>query len=133
MKSHAEADRALKAAADAASNNFHGLGRGGNVPDAVRPGVPRPAPVPTRGEQPRRGAGEQADDDAAGDGVDVRGGDGAARGGGRQPGRGRGRGRGEGGGGGGQSQRDRLWKDQHKSSVGNHNRKDRAAKKAGML
>ena len=133
----------LRAAADAATTHIHGLGRGGNVPDAAR--LDKGPAVPASHAEQRRSAGRDHTDYDGGAGGDARGqtgdwangggaGEAAAppREGSRQPGRGRGRGRGREGGP-TASQRDRLWKDQNKSSVGNHNRKDRAAKKAGML
>ena len=128
----------LNAAADAATNQIHGLGRGGNVPDASRPGQ-RPLPPTQHGEQQGRNqptdhgnAGIVRPRALAGDGdrrVPTGEDAGPQPSEGRHPGHGRGRGRGAVP----PQQRDRLWKDQHKGSVGNHNRKDRAAKKTGML
>ncbi len=115
------AERAV-AAARAAAQAIHGLGPGGNVPAAP----PQQQPQAER-QQP---------DEAAGPATD--GGGGSAAGGRDRRGGGRGRGgggRGRGGreGGSGDTQRDRLRKDQNKAAVANHHRKERAARKAGVL
>ena len=115
VRSHAEAERAVKAAADAANTEVYGLGRGGNVPYAP--------------------PGDESSDEEGGDNLDARaglrteGGRGSGDGGGRGGGGGRGRGRGYVS----VEKRDKLHKDHNKSAIGNHNRKDRAAKKAGFL
>jgi len=62
VRSQAEADRALRAAADAATNQIHGLGRGGNVPDAAVPPEQREG-QPGRGGQQQGHAGRGQLDD----------------------------------------------------------------------
>lgn len=111
MASQAEAQATI-AAAQQAAKEIMGLGPGGNVP------LPPPAQ-----QQQQRHEQEQGDEADGG-----RGPGGGMHGGGRggTGGRGGGRsGRGEGGGGGGRHR----YKDQHKGSIANHHRRERALAK----
>jgi len=132
-------------AARAAAQAIHGLGPGGNVPVAP-PRGPLAPPLQRQRQQPD--AQRQPDGAGAADGMPG----GAAEAAGRSDGGGHGRGRDGGGsdsgggrgragrGGAGGSvgasanpQRDHARKDKNKAAVGNHHRKDRAARKTGMF
>lgn len=105
VRSQAEAQQAVQAAADA----IHGLGRGGNVPQAL----PQAAHAGAPGEGDGAHQGPSRDPQAA-----TRG-----RGGGQRSGSQRG--------GSSNVQRDHRHKDMHKAAVANHHRKDRALRKQG--
>ncbi|KAL0032304.1 hypothetical protein WJX79_003738 [Trebouxia sp. C0005] len=104
VRSQAEAQQAVRAAADA----IHGLGRGGNVPQAL----PQAAHAGAPGEGDE-GQGTSRDPQAA-----TRGRGGGQRGGAQR-------------GGSNNVQRDHRHKDMHKAAVANHHRKDRALRKQG--
>lgn len=105
VRSQAEAQQAVQAAADA----IHGLGRGGNVPQAL----PQAAHAGAPGEGDGAHQGPSRDPQAA-----TRGRGGGQRGGSQR-------------GGSSNVQRDHRHKDMHKAAVANHHRKDRALRKQG--
>ncbi|DBB14004.1 hypothetical protein WJX82_002006 [Trebouxia sp. C0006] len=104
VRSQAEAQQAVQAAADA----VHGLGRGGNVPQALPQAAHAGAP----------GEGDEAQGTSRDPQAATRG-----RGGGQRGGAQRGASN--------NVQRDHRHKDMHKAAVANHHRKDRALRKQG--